>query len=196
MTGRKPARAPAGRARPAASPRRVPPSVGRRRARVLLVGAALFAVVVLATGMPVSNLLSQGHQLSSVSTELAQLQSANRTLTAETRRLTDPTTVNALARSEYGMVAPGQKAYVILPPPGSSAFAVVGSGHVPLQGPPVAPGSPESQALLGVQPTSTPSSVAPALVAPRSGRTAVGPHNAAAPGTFWSRVVRTLEFWR
>jgi hypothetical protein len=152
----------------------------------------LFAGAVLLTGLPVSALLAQHRQLASTAAGLRQLQAADSSLTAQSRRLSDSGTVSGLARSDYGLVPPGQKAYVILPPPGASAAAVAGSGHVPLQGPPVVPGSAQSQALLGVG-APGPSTSRARTSSARRGNPA---GSAAAPGSFWSRVEHALEFWR
>ena len=107
-------------------------------------GAVVFAVVVLATGMPVSALLAQRHQLSSASTELTRLHQENGSLHNQARQLSDPATVGALARTDYGLVPSGDKSYDILPTSGSSGATAPGTGHVPLNGPPVVPGSGES----------------------------------------------------
>jgi hypothetical protein len=97
--------------------------------------------------------------------------------------------VNGLARHNFGFVLRGQKAYQILPPPTGSppSNASALSEHVPLEGPPVVPGSPRAEALLGLAAT------APAASTSVSVR---GSPGAAAPTGYWGRVVRSLEFWR
>lgn len=153
-----------------------------------MVAGVAFAGVVLVTSMPVSALLTQHHQLATTSAALAQAQAADRSLAAEAKALADAGTVGRLARSDYGLVPSGQKAYVILPPAGASNAEVAGSGHVPLEGPPVEPGSSQSQQLLGLGGS-----------APAGGTPAGRPSSSAghgAPGGFWARVARTLEFWR
>lgn len=176
------------RGRPARRP-------ANRRVRLLVVASALFAGAVLLTGLPVSALLAQHKQLSATSAELEQLQASDHSLSAQSSRLSQPGTVSGLARSDYGMVPPGQKAFVILPPPGASAAAIAGSGHVPLDGPPVTPGSAQSDALLGGGVTGS----------GPSGHSQSGHHGSAgsatggsarSSGSFWSRVLHTLEFWR
>jgi len=140
--------------------------------------------------MPVSALLTQHRQLSSTSSALAAAQAADRSLSAEAKALAGTVTVDRLARSDYGLVPSGQKAYVILPPAGSTSAEVAGSGHVPLEGPPVEPGSAQSQQLLGL---GTPAAGTTPHGHPSTGSGSTG-HGAA--GGFWSRVTRTLEFWR
>ncbi len=159
----------------------------RRRARAVVLGAALFALVVLATSMPIGNLFSQREQLRSSSAELARLQSENSLLSHEARQLSERATVDALARSVYGLVPPGSKAYDILPASSESGSTSPGGNAVPLGGPPVVPGSKESQALLGVDPGDfqwLATGSAAALVTPSSAR------------GYWSRVLYNLEFWR
>ena len=156
----------------------------------MVVGVA-FAAVLLATSMPVSALLTQHRQLAGTAAALASAQSADTSLAAEAKALADAGTVDRLARTDYGLVPSGQKAYVILPPAGSSSAEVAGSGHVPLDGPPVEPGSAQSQQLLGLGGSSS----VPSSSGSQRSRTASGGHRAA-PGGFWARVARTLEFWR
>ena len=124
-------------------------SLQRRRARGLLVLSAIFAVVVLATLMPFSALLSQREQLSSTAKQVSALTAQNKALRQEARELSDPSTVAGIARRDYGLVSPGSQAYEILPAAGSSLGSAASSGHVPLDGPPVVPGSQLSQELLG-----------------------------------------------
>lgn len=159
-----------------------------RRPRNLVLGAVVFALVVLATGMPVSALLAQRHSVSSASTELTRLHEENSSLQNQERQLNDSDTVGALARTDYGLVPSGDKAYDILPTPGSSGASAAGTGHVPLNGPPVVPGSGESQALLGL------GSSGPSARGEVAGTTNSG-HAPATPG-LWGRVLDTLEFWR
>lgn len=146
----------------------------------------------MATGMPVSALLTQHRQLATASAELSQLQNADRTLSQQARALADSSTVSGLARSEYGLVPNGQKAYVVLPPSNASAAVVAGSGHVPLEGPPVEPGSAQSEALLGVA-GSTPAATAGSPGRSSSQRTPTAPHGSS---SFWGRMLHSLEFWR
>ncbi|HXW32018.1 MAG TPA: hypothetical protein VEJ21_02920, partial [Acidimicrobiales bacterium] len=144
------------RARAAKNKKKSRPPLRRRlRLRPSVVAALGFAAVVLVTSMPVSALLTQHTQLSSTATALARARAADRSLGAEAAALGDASTVAGLARTEYGLVPSGQKAYVILPPAGSSSVTVTGSGHVPLGTGPVVPGSAESRQLLGLAPPSS-----------------------------------------
>ena len=151
--------------------RRRPPPVERRRARALLVGAAIFAAVVLLSALPWSTLLNQHAQLASDTAEVSALQAQNRALAGQARQLSDSSTQSALARQDYGLVRPGQKAYALLPPAGQASTGATDAGHVPLDEPPVVPGSRRSEELLGAGVAST---------APSGGSaaTTVGPSDA------------------
>jgi cell division protein FtsB len=162
-----------------------PRSVERRRARALVLAAVVFAAVVLLSALPWSTLMDQHAQLSSAAAQVTALQAQNRALAVEERELSNATTVAGLARQDYGLVEPGQKAYDILPPPGTTDPTAVTAGHVPLDEPPVMPGSALSEKLLGAGPAgATPSGA--------RGRTSADPRDS---GGFWSRVGHTLEFW-
>jgi cell division protein FtsB len=168
----------------------------QRRSRLLVVVAVAFAAVVLATSFPFSELLGQRQQLATAQSQLNRLSSQNQSLAVEALRLGDPATVAAIARADYGFVQPGQKAFDILPTAGAPLTSAANSGHVPLEGPPVAPGSLQSQALLDAG-------------AGGSGHAGSGTSHGTAGGSkgsqsaapsqgsgLWGRVLHTLEFWR
>lgn len=186
-------------------------SLQRRRARALLVAAGIFAAIVLATSLPVSELLSQQRQLSSASQQLSALEKQNKALSEEAQQLSNPSTVVGIARRDYGLVAPGSQAYEILPSSGASAGSGESSGHVPLEGPPVVPGSAQSQGILaagttgsvggatggsgsGSSSSGSGSSSSASSGSAGSSRASVGASGS--DGGFWTRVVHTLEFWR
>ena len=192
---------PSDRARPRPTARRRSrAALARRRARVVLVVAVVFAAVVVVTSFPVSALLTQRTQLSSTQARDDQLRSEDLALSHEVANLNNPTAVADVARSDYGFVPPGDKAYEVLPEPGSSPSSAELSGHVPLDGPPVVPGSPTSQQLLGAgsvpvtSATATGSSGGSGSGAPSSATHSGS--DAAASAPFLSRVLDTLEFWR
>jgi hypothetical protein len=160
--------------------------------------------VVLASAMPLSALMAQHQQLASSTSQIERLRVENRSLGDEARQLSDAAAVAGLARRDYGLVAAGQKAYDILPPPGAQEPTAADSGHVPLEEPPVVPGSSRSQELLGIGgDASAPSGVAApdrgAAHVPAGTQTSagggVGATGDADTGGFWSRVTHTLEFW-
>jgi len=177
-----------------------------RRVRALFVVCSLFAVLVLVTSFPISTLLNQHAQLSSTAKQLALMESENEVLKQEAKQLASPVTINDIARRDYGLVAPGSQAFEILPAPGSSSVSATSSGHVPLDGPPVVPGSIQSQQLLAAGALQI--SGGDALdgtgavleSATHDGSDPTGTGSAAegdsSDGGFWSRVEHTLEFWR
>jgi cell division protein FtsB len=170
--------------------------VERRRARALLLASVLFCAIVLVSALPWSTLLNERSQLSSASAEVMALRAENRALADQARQLSNTAVQTALARQDYGLVHPGQTAYDILPPPGTTSSNAIASGHVPLDEAPVVPGSRRSEELLEA-------GVGGATVPGASGGTAgagdSGPTSSSSAGTggggFWSRVGHTLEFW-
>jgi cell division protein FtsB len=174
-------------------------SLEHRRARSILLGAIALAVVVLLTSFPIEGLLSQRSSLSGTAHELTTVQAENNALARQVSDLSNPSTVNDLARQDYGFVPKGQRVYDVLPSSSPSGSDLSETGLVPLNGAPVAPGSARSQALIGI--------VAPVGV---TGATHVSDKTAASgsrsvasavdveppePHSYWGRVVRSLEFW-
>ena len=177
-------------------------TVESRRARALLAGAVVFAAIVLLSALPWSTLMNQHAQLASDSTQVGQLQAENRALTDEARELSQSSTMAGLAREDYGMVEPGQRAYEVLPASGATVPNAIAGGHVPLDEAPVVPGSARSEELLGagVGAITTASAAARSAAASARGVTGVTaggppPPGSSKPGGFWSRVAHTLEFW-
>jgi Septum formation initiator len=167
------------------------------------------SAVVLATSLPVSALLTQRHAISSTAARQAKLHTEDSALSREVANLNDPSAIADVARSDYGFVHPGDKAYTVLPAPGSSASAAALSGHVPLNGPPVVPGSRTSQELLGAGSVPVTGSTSSATTSPSArarASTSASPHGssggasssegAPSSGSFLTRVRETLEFWR
>jgi len=172
-------------------------SLEHRRARSVLVGAIVLAAVVLLTSFPIQGLLSQRSALSGTARELSTVQAEDDSLARQVADLADPSTVNDLARHDYGFVPKGQRVYDVLPSSSPSGSALSASGLVPLNATPVVPGSSRSQALIGIV-ASAGGSPAPATSAARaansrgsSGEDTVPPE----PHSYWGRVVRSLEFW-
>jgi len=177
-------------------------TVERRRARAVLLAALLFAAAVLLGALPWSTLTDQHAQLTSASAQVNELQAQNRTLADQARALSSKETQAGLARQDYGLVEPGQKAYEILPASGTSSSTAVQAGHVPLNEPPVVPGSRRSEQLLGVDTASSTSANSATRTSAGPGAAGRSPSsqgvtltNALGERSFWSRVVHTLEFW-
>jgi cell division protein FtsB len=170
--------------------------VERRRARALLLAAVLFCGIVLLSALPWSTLLNERSQLSSASAEVLALRAENRALADQARQLSNTSIQTALARQDYGLVHPGQTAYDILPPPGTTSSNAVASGHVPLDEAPVVPGSRRSQELLeaGVGGATVPGDAGATATDQTKGSTSRAGSRSGGGG-FWSRVGHTLEFW-
>ena len=124
-------------------------AINRRRVKIVTVACAGFCALVLATSFPLSALLRQHQQISSATGELHSLTAANSSLQQEAGDLSEPANVAALARRDYDMVRPGQRAYTVLPLPGSSQSSGASSGHSSLDQGAVAPGSAAVPGSLG-----------------------------------------------
>jgi cell division protein FtsB len=168
----------------------------------VVLAAVAFAVIVVGAMLPWSTLASQHRALSSDTAKVNQLQVENQALSSQVRQLSDPSAVTGLARENYGLVRPGQRAYDILPPSGSSSSAATDTGHVPLNQAPVVPGSRRSQELLSAglgNAASRGSASAATHTGTAAGSVSSAGRAPAAPtppaGGFWSRVAHTLAFW-
>ncbi|MCU4187077.1 septum formation initiator family protein [Acidiferrimicrobium sp. IK] len=109
----------------------------RRTVRILLLSVTGVAVIVLFV-LPGRQLLDQGRQLSSTRRQINMLSQENAKLTKEAASLQTDATIEQLARQKYGLVMPGEQAYVVLP-----------------QATP-APGSAQSTPTTTVPPSNTP----------------------------------------
>ena len=153
-------------------------AVGRRdvvrplaRARVVLVGAVAGSVAILATGFPAGTLVHQQKALAAAGRELASVEARNTAVRSEIASLEQRSTIEAIAREEYGLVRPGQRSYVILP---GGAGRAVGTG------------------TLGVQPIPTVDLVPTAVSAYGSPLAGSGVRQQ----SLWNRTLGELEFWR
>ncbi len=142
-----------------------------RRARVVLLGAVVFFIAILATGFPAGLIAHQRVALAAVDRQLTAVEAHNAELRSQIASLEKPSTIEAIAREQYGLVRPGQVSYVILPGKGAQA---VGAG------------------TLGLEPIPAddlvPTSVS-GLAAPSAGTRT---HST----SLWSRTLGELEFWR
>jgi cell division protein FtsB len=76
-------------------------------------------VVLLAGAMaiqPTRQLLAQRGRIRQMEAELGRTEHANRTLEAYIARLNDPDYIEQRARSQLGLVRPGETAFVVMPP--------------------------------------------------------------------------------
>ncbi len=173
-------------------------AVSRRRARLAVITCVCFSALVLATSFPISALLRQHQQISGATAELHGLTAGNQSLQQQASDLSQPANVASVARRDYNLVRPGQKAYTVLPLPGSNGSSAASSGRSSLDQGPVSPGSAESQALLdGGDLTGSASRGGTSSGASGSGSSqAQAGHAAKSSPGLWGRVLGTLEFWR
>jgi cell division protein FtsB len=188
-----PRRAAAGPAaqRPSPDPaarRDVPADAGRRRrrspatrslrlARVALLAGLGLAGAIAVTQLPLGELLAQRGQIAVASRQLAVVDQRNAQLSAENRALAQPATVAAIAHQDYGLVHPGQLAYVILPAANDRGEGVL--GRVSISRSQMV--SSDAAALTGIAPA--------AAATPSAGA-------GAGPASLLSRTLDHLEFWR
>ncbi len=90
--------------------------------RFLFWGVLLGVVAIyLFAIFPTRGLFSERNQLSSARTQLATLTKENAQLSKKVANLNNPSVIASLARSQYGMVNPGQQGTINLPTPTPSA---------------------------------------------------------------------------
>jgi cell division protein FtsB len=172
----EPVRRPAHRPAPAGS-------VGR--ARLLLVGAVVLSAIILFAWFPFSPLLHQQAALSAADAQLSGLHTQDGALSQENKNLSDAAEIGRIAREQYQLVSPGQQAYEVLPPAGSSDPDVPYAGD-PGSRAPVAPTASSELPPGGVTTTTAP------VAAP-----AHGPTSTPSSGSgMLARMLHTLEFWR
>jgi cell division protein FtsB len=80
-------------------------------------------VLVLVLGLvsamaiqPTRQLLEQRRRIEGMAAELGDVRDLNRSLEDRIARLQDPDYIEQLARDQTGLIRPGEKAYVVLPP--------------------------------------------------------------------------------
>jgi cell division protein FtsB len=82
------------------------------------------AVVLLVFVFPTRTYLSQRRQLTSAANQLQVLDQQNAQLTAQVARLQTDGEIERLAREQYHLVRPGERAFAILPAPSPPTPAV------------------------------------------------------------------------
>jgi cell division protein FtsB len=94
----------------------------RRAVRILLVALVLGGLVLLFV-LPGRTLLAQRSASRQDQQRLAVLNKENAELARRAALLQNPAYVEQIARSEYGLVLPGQRSYGILPPTATTTTA-------------------------------------------------------------------------
>jgi cell division protein FtsB len=90
-----------------------------RRARLTLCAAIVLAAVIVAAELPLGQLLQGRAAIAASTAQLQQLQAEDASLAAEVQALGQPGTIARIAHQQYGLVRPGQEAFVVLPGPSS-----------------------------------------------------------------------------
>ncbi len=153
-----------------------------RSRRLLLAGAVLFSAVILFAWFPASSLLSAHSNLKATQSQLASLHAQDAALAQEQKNLSDTNEIERIAREQYQLVSPGQQAYEVLPPAGSTSAGTPYAGD-PGSDSPAAPSAASELPPGGVTTTLPPSH---AHTAPKT----------VASSGLLSRMLHTLEFWR
>ena len=87
-----------------------------RLAVKLGLGTVAVVVVILLFLFPVHTLIAQHNQSSADQRRLKGLSQENKQLNNQAALLQTPGEIQRIARSQYGLVKPGQRAFAILPP--------------------------------------------------------------------------------
>lgn len=126
---------------------------------------------MLVTWFPLTTLLHQQSEIDATAAQISALHQQEQSLHHQARSLDSSAAATRLAREQYQLVNPGQSLIQVMPGMASG-------------------GAPESLDP-GFQPLVSPTAVQPLL-------SSVGPvaSRHASTNGFFSRLVRTLEFWR
>lgn len=138
-----------------------------RRARAALVTSLVVGGVVVATQLPIGELVHQRSDLATVDAELGAAHAAVSRLRHDVASLGQPQTIANIAHQDYGLVNKGQTTYVVLPSSGAASQLST-------------PAIPTGDLM--------PSSLSPYA--------AVKAAIARPAGSLWHRVLKRLEFWR
>ncbi len=159
-----------------------------RRNRTLVLAAVVGSVALLAVWFPAGALVDQHRKLGAAGAQLAQTEQENQSLAHEAAQLREPAEAARLARQQFELAKPGQQSYEVLPPAGQATGGTY-SGD-PGLAPPASP-SPEDAVPPGV--------LDPTAATPGASDAAPFAHPAAKsrpPSGLWTRIEKTIEFWR
>jgi cell division protein FtsB len=155
------------------------------RSRLWFLGALVVSAVVLFAWFPASSLLNQRSNLASAQDQLAALHKQDAALAQEKKNLSDAGEIGRIAREQYQLVNPGQRAYEVLPPSGAAAAGTPYAGD-PGSSSPATPSATPELPPGGVTTTTTP-----------TGHSAHATSVAPPPGSsLLARMLHSLEFWR
>lgn len=102
----------------------------RRAVKVGLLAVAVGGILLLFV-FPARTLLSQDHALSVARKQGAVLAHENAALRHRASQLHSTAYIERIARQEYGLVMPGEKAFAVVPPqaPATTTTVPAGSAH-------------------------------------------------------------------
>ena len=180
-----------------------------RRNRALLAGTALLSALIMVLWFPAASLLHQRAAINASAAELNRLQQEDRQLAQEQKALGSPAEIARIAREQYQLVNPGERAFEVLPANSTKKGATTYAGdpaNQPVASPSAASELPPGSGSVGSGATSAGSSAGTPSGAPgaagTTGRTGGTPApvtspqgKSSAPG-FLGRIAQTLEFWR
>ena len=134
--------------------------------------ALVTATVMLVGWFPVNAIWHQQSQLNSTAAQISAIHQQQHTLTLQANSIDSTAAATLLAREQYQLVAPGQSLIQVLPGDGSGTVS-------------------QSTGDPGLQPLVAPSSVSTLVASPSTPLESTH----ASTKSFFSRLVRTLEFW-
>ncbi len=142
-----------------------------RTHRFIVPLTAISAVALIAAWFPFSSLLAQSAQLDATTHQISTIERQSQQLAIEHKLLSSNQEITLLAREQYQLVAPGQRLIQIL---NNGSSSLTGRTGDPANQPLVAPS--DASGLLVTNPSV--------------------PETTKHSTQFWSRVMRTLQFWR
>lgn len=96
----------------------LPPGLARWVKPLVVAAAAVLTIVVLAAYVfPTRTWLAQREALAETRASLEDLAAERESLDARVAELDTDAEIEAIARSQYGLVRPGEEAYAVLPAP-------------------------------------------------------------------------------
>ena len=98
-----------------------------RRSRVVKILIALVGITVyLLAVFPARSYLIQRGQVKNTISQVRAVEKSNQVLQEKINSMNSPSEIETIARSQYGLVKPGEKAFVVLPPTASTTTTIPG----------------------------------------------------------------------
>ncbi len=89
--------------------------------RVVTIAVALIGIAVyLLAVFPTRSFMLQRQQVKSTVSQVRAIQNSNQILQQKIGSMNSPSVIENIARSQYGLIKPGEKAFVVLPPSSST----------------------------------------------------------------------------